>query len=55
MDATTGEMVAHVLTQATADDAAQVPDLLRTVEGTMASMTVDGAYDCEPTYAAARA
>ena len=55
VDATTGEIAAHVLTEGTADDAAQVPDLLRTVEGTMASLTADGAYDGEPTYAAARA
>ena len=55
MDATTGEIAAHVLTEGTADDAQQVPDLLRTVEGTMASLTADGAYDGEPTYAAARA
>lgn len=54
VDATTGETVAHLLAEGTADDAAQVPDLLRTVEGTMASMTADGAYDSEPTYAAAR-
>ena len=55
VDATTGETAAHVLTTGTADDAAQVPDLLRTVEGTIVSLTADGAYDGEPTYAAARA
>ena len=54
VDAATGEIAAHVLTEGTADDAAQVPDLLRTVEGTIASLTADGAYDGEPTYAAAR-
>lgn len=54
VDATTGEIVAHVLTENTADDAAQVQGLLRTVEGTIASLTADGAYDGEPTYAAAR-
>lgn len=37
-----------------ADDAAQMPDLLRTVEGTMASLTAHGACDGEPTDAAAR-
>ena len=42
VDATTGEIAAHVLTEGTADDAQQVPDLLRTVEGTMASLTADG-------------
>ena len=55
VDAGTGEIAAHVLTEGTADDAAQVPDLLRTVEGTIASLTADGAYDGEPTYEAARA
>ena len=52
---TTGEIVAHVLTEGTANDAQQVPDLLRIVEGTMASVTADGAYDGKPTYAATRA
>lgn len=55
MDATTGEIAAHVLTEGTAGDAAQVPELLRSVEGSMASLTANGAYDGEPTYAAARA
>ena len=55
VDAGTGEIVAHVLTEGTADDAAQVPDLLRTVEGTIGRLTADGAYDGEPTYAASRA
>ena len=55
VDAITGEIVAHVLTGGTTDDARHVPDLLRTVEGTMASLTADGAYDGEPTCAAARA
>ena len=50
VDATTGEIVAHVLTEGTADDAAQASDLLRTVEGAIASLTADGAYDGEPTY-----
>ena len=54
VDATTGEIAAHVLTTGTANDAQQVPDLLRTVEGTIVSLTADGAYDGEPTYAAAR-
>ena len=42
-------------TEGTADHAAQVPDLLRTAEGTIVSLTADGAYDGEPTYAATRA
>ena len=53
VDATTGEVAAHVLSEGTADDAAQVPALLGQVEGQIASVTADGAYDGEPTYAAA--
>ena len=53
IDATTGEIAAHMLTEGTADDAAQVPALLGQAEGTIASVTADGAYDGEPTYAAA--
>ena len=45
VDATTGEIAAHVLTDGHADDAAQVPDLLRQPEGDIASLTADGAYD----------
>ena len=52
VDATTGEIAAHVLTEGHADDAAQVPALLGQVEGQIASVTADGAYDGEPTYAA---
>ena len=48
VDATTGEIAAHVLTEGTADDAAQAPDLLRTVEGAIASLTADGAYEGSP-------
>ena len=53
VDADTGEIAAHVLTAGTADDAAQVPALLGQAEGSIASVTTDGAYDGEPTYAAA--
>ena len=55
VDATTGEMVAHVLTDGHADDAAQVPDLLRQPERAIASLTADGAYDGDPVYQAAAA
>lgn len=55
VDATTGEVAAHVLTEGTADDAAQVPALLTQAEGIIASVVADGAYDGEPTYAAAAA
>ncbi len=55
VDAETGEIAAHVLTDGHADDAAQVPALLGQAEGVIASVTADGAYDGEPTYAAAAA
>ena len=55
VDIATGEVVAHVLTGGHADDAAQAPDLLRQVEGRIASVTADGAYDGEPVYQAATA
>jgi len=55
VDAGTGEIAAHVLTEGHADDAAQVPALLGQAEGIIASVTADGAYDGEPTYAAAAA
>ncbi len=53
VDADTGEIAAHVLTEGHADDAAQVPALLGQAEGVIGSVTADGAYDGEPTYAAA--
>ncbi len=55
VDADAGEIAAHVLTGGHADDAAQVPGLLGQVEGVIASVTVDGAYHGEPTYAATAA
>ena len=55
VDAGTGEIAAHVLTEGHADDAAQVPALLGQAEGVIASVTADGAYDGEPTHAAAAA
>ena len=55
VDADTGEIAAHVLTEGHADDAAQVPGLLGQAERVIASVTADGAYDGEPTYAAAAA
>ena len=53
MDADTGEIVACVLTDNGADDAGEVPALLGQVEGEIASVTADGAYDGEPVYHAA--
>jgi len=55
VDATTGEIAAHVLTDGDEDDAAQVPALLRQPEGAIASLTADGAYDRDPVYQAAAA
>ena len=53
VDAATGRVVAHALTDGHADDAAQVPDLLRQPEHDIASLTADGAYDGDPVYRAA--
>ena len=52
VDAGTGEIVACVLTDDGADDAGEVPALLDQVEGGIASVTADGAYDGEPVYRA---
>jgi len=48
VDVSTGEIAAHLLTDGHADDAAQVPALLHQPEGTIASVTADGAYDGGP-------
>jgi Transposase DDE domain len=52
VDAGTGEIVAGVLTDNAADDAGEVPALLGQVEGEIASVAADGAYDGEPVYRA---
>ena len=52
VDAGTGEIVACVLTDNGADDAGQVPALLEAIEGEIASVAADGAYDGEPVYQA---
>src|ERR671933_1164228 len=52
VDAGTGEIVACVLTDNAADDAGQVPALLEAVEGEIASVLADGAYDGGPVYQA---
>ena len=52
VDAGTGEIVACVLTDNAADDAGQVPALLEAIEGEIASVMADGAYDGEPVYQA---
>jgi hypothetical protein len=55
VDAVTGEITAHVLTQGNADDAVQAPALLWQAEGVIAGVTADGAYDGELLYLAAAA
>src|SRR5215216_1573282 len=50
MDADTGQVVAAVLTDRDADDGAQVGPLLDQVDGPVASLTGDGAYDQEGVY-----
>ena len=52
VDADTGEIAAHVLTEGHVDDAAQAPTLLGQAEGMIASVIADGAYDGEPVYQA---
>ena len=55
VDAERGEIVASVLTGKEAGDAGQVPVLLEQVEGEIASVMADGAYDGEPVYRAIKA
>ena len=55
VDAETGEIVAHVLTDKDAGDITQVPALLATVEASIASVIADGAYDGGAVYQAAAA
>ena len=55
VDAETGEIVASVLTSNEAGDAGQVPILLEQIEGEIASVMADGAYDSEPVYRAIEA
>ncbi|RYJ02500.1 MAG: IS5 family transposase [Acetobacteraceae bacterium] len=52
VDAGSGEIVACVQTDNAADDAGQLPALLEAIEGGIASVTADGAYDGEPVYQA---
>ena len=55
VDAETGEIVAHVLTDKDGGDITQVSALLATVEGRIASVIADGAYDGEAVYQEAAA
>ena len=52
MDANTGDIVAAALTANDVDDASQVGPLLDQIEGPVASLTGDGAYDQESVYRA---
>ncbi len=52
LNAGTGEIVASILTGNDADDAGQVQGLLDQIDGEIASITADGAYDGEPVYQA---
>lgn len=55
VDAGSGEIAAHVLTEGTTDDATQAPALLDQTKGRVASVTADGAYDSEAVYRACTA
>src|SRR5207237_8665733 len=50
-DADTGQIVASVLTDKDADDGSQVGPLLDQVDGPVASVAGDGAYDRDDVYA----
>src|SRR5215213_2985951 len=54
-DADTGRIVASVLTDKDADDGSQVGPLLDRIDGPVASVTGDGAYDRDDVYAAVAA
>lgn len=53
VDAGTGKIVAHALTDPDVGDITAVPGLLATVEGSIASVIADGAYDGVSVYRAA--
>jgi hypothetical protein len=55
IDADTGQIVASVLTGRNADDGSQVGPLLERVDGSVASLSGDGAYDRDDVYAAVAA
>jgi hypothetical protein len=50
-DADTGRIIASVLTDKDADDGSQVGSLLERIDGAVASLTGDGAYDRDDVYA----
>lgn len=52
LDADSGEIIAHSLTNQDTDDPSQVEPLLDQVDGEIGQFTADGAYDGGPTYGA---
>ena len=54
LDANSGEIIAHRLTDQDTDDPSQVAPLLGQIDGKIDRFTADGAYDGKPTYQAIR-
>jgi hypothetical protein len=50
LDADSGEIIAHVMTERDTGDASQVEPLLDQVDVPVGQFTADGAYDGKPTY-----
>jgi len=50
LDADSGEIIAHVMTDQDAGDATQVEALLDQIDDPIGQFTADGAYDSNPTY-----
>lgn len=50
LDADSGDIIAHVMTDQDAGDASQVERLLDQIDTPISQFTADGAYDGEPTY-----
>ena len=50
LDADSGEIIAHVMTDQDAGDASQVEPLLDQIDDPIGQFTADGAYDSIPTY-----
>lgn len=50
LDADSGDIIAHVMTDQDSSDASQVEPLLDQIDTPISQFTADGAYDGEPTY-----
>lgn len=50
LDAASGDIIAHVMTDQDAGDASQVKTLLNQIDVPIRQFTADGAYDGQPTY-----